>query len=526
MRPRARPIHRWMAFPIDRWSLVASGTAVALAVAAAVAAWPDGLVVGLIAATTAVGLVVATVLQVSIVRRGRAADAVRRTVAQLEHEARYDRLTELPNRWLIHEQLGQAIAAAEAQDGSAALLLLDLDRFKDVNDTFGHQYGDLLLCRMAERIPALLRAGDSVGRLGGDEFAVVLPGGSLDTASQVAARLVAELEQPVEVEGQVLEVGATIGVVAYPQHGTDADTLLRQADVAMYAAKDAHADVLVYSPELDEHSPDRLALVSELRRAIEGGDLVLHYQPLLDYETRTIKGVEALARWQHPARGMVPPGDFIPLAERTGLIGPLTTWVLRAAVRQCAEWRAAGLDLRMAVNLSQRNLADPDLPDAVAALLAEWNVPASRLVLEVTESTLMSDPKLAIDTTERLRAMGIILAIDDFGTGYSSLAHLSRLPVEELKIDRSFVQQMAADSGDSAIVRSTISLAHELGLRIVAEGVEDEDTLILLQRLGADVAQGFFISRPLPPDGLVAWLADAAFATPRFSVDSAPSTRG
>jgi EAL domain-containing protein (putative c-di-GMP-specific phosphodiesterase class I) len=328
---------------------------------------------------------------------------------------------------------------------------------------------------------------------------------------------VSELEEPVEVEGQVLEVGATIGIVAYPEHGTDPDTLLRHADVAMYAAKDAHADVLVYRPDLDEHSPDRLALVSELRRAIEGGDLVLHYQPLLDYSTRTIKGVEALARWNHPVRGMVPPGDFIPLAERTGLIAPLTAWVLRAAVRQCAEWRAAGLDLRVAVNISQRNLADPELPETVAALLDEWGMPANRLVLEVTESTLMNDPNLAIDTTARLRAMGIVLAIDDFGTGYSSLAHLSRLPVEELKIDRSFVQQMAADSGDSAIVRSTISLAHELGLRIVAEGVEDEDTLVLLQRLGADVAQGFFISRPLPAEALVLWLQDSAFAAPPLS---------
>jgi diguanylate cyclase (GGDEF)-like protein len=484
---------------------------VALA-AAAVIAWPDAGVMAALGATAVALTAVTLASRVALSRSDASATGARRAIAQLQHEARYDRLTELPNRWLVHDRLGEAVEAAAASGGSAALLLLDLDRFKDVNDTFGHQYGDLLLCRVAERIPSVLRNGDTVGRLGGDEFAVVLPNGDAEMASAVAARLVSELEEPVEVEGQVLEVGATTGIVVFPEHGDDADTLLRHADVAMYAAKDAHKDVLVYSAELDDHSPDRLALVSELRRAIETGDLILHYQPLLDYSSRTVVTVEALARWNHPVRGLVPPNDFIPLAERTGLIAPLTSWVLRTAVRQSAEWRAAGIDLRVAVNLSQRNLADPELPGAVAALLEEWKLPPSRLMVEVTESTLMSDPGLAIATTSRLREMGVAAAIDDFGTGYSSLAHLSRLPVEELKIDRSFVMQMAEDAGDSAIVRSTISLAHELGLRIVAEGVEDQNTLDLLERLGADVAQGYHLSRPLPAEGLVQWLAESGFA--------------
>jgi EAL domain-containing protein (putative c-di-GMP-specific phosphodiesterase class I) len=270
--------------------------------------------------------------------------------------------------------------------------------------------------------------------------------------------------------------------------------------------------MLVYGPDLDEHSPDRLALVSELRRAIDNGELVLHFQPTVSYASRSVHGVEALARWRHPVRGLVPPGEFIPLAERTGLIAPLGNWVLRTAVAQVAEWSAQGIELTVAVNLSQRNLADPDLPDIVEAVLAQHGVAAERLVLEVTESTLMSDPDLAVATIERLREMGLSLAIDDFGTGYSSLAHLSRLPVQELKIDRSFIQQMAAEPSDSAIVRSTISLAHELGLRIVAEGVEDEHMLDLLERLGADVAQGFHIARPMPAEELEAWLAESPWA--------------
>src|SRR4051812_9471720 len=261
---------------------------------------------------------------------------MQRSFDELEHEARYDRLTELPNRWYVHESLGDAIEDARSAGGSAALLLLDLDRFKDVNDTFGHQYGDLLLCRVAERLPAELRGGDTVGRLGGDEFAVILPGADIETASITAGRLIEVLESPVEVEGQVLEVGATTGIVIFPDHGGDADTLLRHADVAMYSAKHHHRRMLVYGPDLDEHSPDRLALVSEQRRAIDNGELVLHFQPTVTYATRSVHGVEALARWLHPVRGLLPPGEFIPLAERTGLIAPLGIWVLRTAISQIA----------------------------------------------------------------------------------------------------------------------------------------------------------------------------------------------
>src|SRR4051812_16150585 len=266
---------------------------------------------------------------------GRRAE-IQRSFDELEHEARYDSLTELPNRWLIHEKLTDALEDARNSETPAALLVIDLDRFKDVNDTYGHQYGDLLLCRVAERLPAELRGRDTVGRLGGDEFAVILPDADVETACIVAERLIEVLEAPVEVEGQVLEVGATTGIVVFPDHGGDADTLLRHADVAMYAAKHHHRRTLVYGPDLDEHSPDRLALVSELRRAIDNGELILHFQPTVTYATRSVHGVEALARWLHPVRGLLPPGEFIPLAERTGLIAPLGIWVLRTAISQIA----------------------------------------------------------------------------------------------------------------------------------------------------------------------------------------------
>jgi diguanylate cyclase (GGDEF)-like protein len=421
---------------------------------------------------------------------------------------------------LIHEKLTDAVDDARNAETSAALLVIGLD----VNDTFGHEYGDQVLRRVAERLPAELRGRDTVGRLGGDQFAVILPDADVETACVVAERLIEVLEAPMEVEGQVPEVGATTGVVVFPEHGGNPDTLLRHADVAMHAAKNHHRRLLVYGPDLDENSLDRTTLVSDLRRAIDNDELVLHYQPTVAYSTRSVHCAEALVRWRHPSRGLVPPGDFIPLAERTGLIAPLGNWVLRSAIRQLAEWHEANLEFAVAVNLSQRNLADPDLPDVVEGLLAQYNVAPECLVLEVTESTLMSDPALAVATTGRLRDMGVSLSIDDFGTGYSSLAHLSRLPVEELKIDRSFIQQMAAEPADSVIVRSTISLAHELGLRIVAEGVEDVQTLDLLERLGADVAQGFHIARPMPAEDLVTWLADSPWGSGAPLPDPARAT--
>jgi predicted signal transduction protein with EAL and GGDEF domain len=339
----------------------------------------------------------------------------------------------------------------------------------------------------------VLRQVDTVARLGGDEFAVLLPEVDAEGAPTVAEKLRVALHQPLTLDGVGLDLDASIGIAVCPDHGGDAAELLQRADVAMYAAKQAHAGFMVYDPAVDQHSPRRLALLGGLRRALERDELVLHYQPKADLSSGQVLGVEALVRWQHPDHGLLGPGEFIPLAERTGLIHPLTRWVLDAALRQAGQWRRAGHELSIAVNVSTRSLLDRDFPDQVADRLAAWQVPAGSLVLEVTESAVMADPALALDVLGRLHALGVGLALDDFGTGYSSMAYLKALPVDELKVDRSFVGQMASSNSDAVIVRSTIDLGHNLGLHVVAEGVESESTWEELRTLGCDTAQG------LPP---------------------------
>jgi diguanylate cyclase (GGDEF)-like protein len=424
----------------------------------------------------------------------------------LEHQAMHDMLTDLPNRTLLHYRLDHAIAT-RAPDASVALLLIDLDRFKEINDTFGHQYGDLLLQLIEPRLRSVLRPDDTVARLGGDEFAVLLTGADAMRAERVARRLLDALDAPFDLAGNTLDVGGSIGIAVSPEHATDPDALLRRADIAMYAAKRSSRGLTVYAVEHDQHSPDRLALVGELRRAIDNDELTLYYQPKVDLESGECIGVEALVRWRHPRRGLVAPDQFIPLAEQTGLIRPLSRWVLTAALRQARAWQEEdGLEVPIAINLSMRDLHDPDLPDTVAEMLSTWQIPTARIMVEITENGLMADPARALATVTGLRAMGIRIAIDDFGTGYSSLAYLKRLPVDELKIDRSFVRELAADLDDLAIVRSTISLGHDLGLKIVAEGVEDLATLDLLRTLGCDVGQGYHISRPVTADAIVAQL--------------------
>jgi len=441
-----------------------------------------------------------------------------RSVARLyddaDARARHDALTGLPNRALLHERLARAVRAAGHADAggaqgtpaSTALLLLDLDRFKEVNDTLGHHVGDALLRQVGPRLRAALRATDTVARLGGDEFAVVLRDADAAGAVVVAGALNAALAAPFIVEGQALAVGVSIGVALCPQHGTDAATLLQHADVAMYVAKRGQLDHAVYDPSLDGHDTADLTLVAELRQALAADGLVLHYQPKIHVPTGQICGVEALVRWPHPTQGLIPPDRFIGLAEQTGLIVPLTRWVLEAALRQSRTWRDAGLDLEMAVNLSLRNLRDPQLRATVAELLARYAVPPGRVCLELTESVVMADVEGTQASLAQLAALGVRLAIDDFGTGYSSLSYLSRLPVNELKIDRSFVQHAAHTATDATIVASTIGLGHSLGMSIVTEGVEDAETWALLGRLGSDVAQGYFFSRPLPAPELEGWI--------------------
>jgi EAL domain-containing protein (putative c-di-GMP-specific phosphodiesterase class I) len=319
------------------------------------------------------------------------------------------------------------------------------------------------------------------------------------------------LEQPFALGGLQLEIDASIGIALSPDHGSDADTLLRRADVAMYVAKRGNSGYALYTADRDQHSPMRLALVAELRRAIETDELSLYFQPKVRMDTGKVTCAEALVRWQHPRHGMLNPDLFVPIAEQTGLIRPLSRWVLDAALRQVNSWRHDGLDLSVAVNLSMRNLHDPEIADMIRRRLLRWGVPPESLTIEITESSLMADAARAMEVLNRLRAMGVGVSIDDFGTGYSSLAYLKRLPVHELKIDRSFVAHMATDENDAAIVRSTIGLAHELGLSVVAEGVEDQDTWDVLANVGCDVAQGYFISRPLPPLVLGEWLASAAW---------------
>jgi diguanylate cyclase (GGDEF)-like protein len=433
---------------------------------------------------------------------------LRRQAAENEHQARHDALTGLLNRSSFYERVHAAIASVRGGH-RVAVMIVDLDRFKEVNDTLGHHSGDLLLKQAGERLERALRSADVLARLGGDEFAVLLPDvESFEAASGTAARVGRALEEPFVLHGLTVHIEASTGVALYPDHGGDVELLMQRADVAMYAAKGSAASFELYAPEHDRHSPGRLALLGELRHALERDEFVLHYQPKASLRTGRVEGVEALVRWVHPERGLVPPDQFIPLAEQTGVIKPLTAWVVDEALRQCAEWRVRGLDLSVAVNLSVRNLLDAQLPESIAALLRRHEVPPPKLELEITEGTIVADQVRALDVLSRINAMGVGISIDDFGTGYSSLAYLKDLPVRELKIDRTFVNNMTEDGDDAFIVRSTIDLARNLGLEVVAEGVETEAVWDQLALLGCDVAQGYYLSRPVPAAALAEWLAE------------------
>jgi len=414
--------------------------------------------------------------------------------AALEHRALHDALTDLPNRSLLLDRLHQAVLAGQREQEQVALLMMDLDGFKDVNDAFGHHAGDALLQQVALRLRAELRGSDTVARLGGDEFAVVLPGVLGHTGAVLAARkLLKSLEPLFMVEGEALEVGASLGIALFPDHGDDAETLMRRADVAMYVAKRTHSGFAIYGAEQDTDSPNRLALTAELRQALDRGELTVHFQPKYDLAKGTVVGAEALARWSHPRLGLLLPEQFVHLAEQSGLIRRLGMMVLEQSIRQSRQ-----LGTRVAVNLSMRNLQDPQLPDTVRDLLERYETPAGNLQVELTESTLMADPRLAAEVLNRLDGMGVRVAIDDFGTGYSSLVHLRRLPLREVKIDKSFVLGMLTQENDAVIVRSIIELAHNLGLEVVGEGVENQATEDLLRKWGCDLAQGFHFGRPLP----------------------------
>jgi diguanylate cyclase (GGDEF)-like protein len=435
-------------------------------------------------------------------RGGRAAIAK-------EHQSLHDALTGLPNRTLFRDRIEQAIANGRRAGRPSAVMLLDLDRFKEINDTLGHHAGDRLLEEVARRLQRSLGDVDTVARLGGDEFGVLLPFlRSIDDAELVARQLLADLREPFSIEGLRLEIDASIGMACHPIHGTGVEALIQRADIAMYAAKESGGGQQLFEARLDRFSPRRLSLAGGLRSAIQDGEIVLYFQPKADLATGRVIGVEALARWEHPRLGLVGPSEFVPIAEQTGLITPLTSFVLDTALRQVREWKDRGVELSVAVNLSARSFLDAQLAIEIPRLLERWGVEARLLELEITESMLMLDPGRAEATLERLSRIGLTLSVDDFGTGYSSLANLKRLPVDCIKIDRSFVMDMAIDPSDAAIVRSTIDLAHNLGLRVVAEGVESHQAWQRLSELGCDYAQGFYLSRPLPVKDLRRLLAE------------------
>jgi diguanylate cyclase (GGDEF)-like protein len=433
---------------------------------------------------------------------GRLADRLRDQVSENAHQAMHDSLTSLPNRLMFDGTATTSLATTK----NCAVLLLDLDRFKEINDTLGHAAGDAVLQDVGSRLSAIVTDGACVARLGGDEFAVVMVDADLRDATDFAERIRAALLAPLDIVGVTLTLDASIGIALSPDHGTDIATLLRRADVAMYAAKDTHGGVVVYAPDRDHNSAARLALVADLRAAIANGDLVLAYQPKTQTLGREVHGVEALVRWNHPVRGMIPPDDFIGIAEQTGLIAPLTEWVLRTALTQCRHWLEQGLDLSVAVNISPRTLHDASFTGLLNELLAETRVPASRLTLEITEGALMDDPERAIDVLWELRRAGVRLSVDDLGVGHSSLSYLKRLPVHEIKIDKSFVTRMVDDGDDEAIVTAVIAMVHRLRMTVVAEGVEDERTLVRLAELGADIAQGYWMSRPVPAAEIAPWI--------------------
>lgn len=458
-------------------------------------------------------------LLIAIVRDITAAKAQEN---RLRHQAVHDSLTSLPNRILLKDRLTQALRVAARQNQPLALLLLDLDRFKEINDTLGHHVGDLLLIHFARRLQDCIRESDTIARLGGDEFAILLPAASdLDRAWSLSGRIVQAVQRPFEVaDGIRLEVGVSIGIAMFPEHADDQARLLQCADVAMYAAKKGSGPVQLYDRDKDRNTIRHLTLSGALRQAIEGGQLSFDFQPKLDLLAGTIRSVEALARWRHPAQGAILPHEFIPHAEQTGLIQPFTHWSFDAALGQLAIWQTAGLNISVAVNLSTRSLHDEKLPEIMATLLRKWQVDPSLLTLELTESAVMLDPDGAQRNLFRLHDLGVRLSIDDFGTGFSSLSHLQRLPLHELKIDKSFVVQMMQNDNDLMIVRSTIDLAHNLGLTVVAEGIESEQHLLILQDLGCDLGQGFFVGQPLPIDRLTIWFDEAPWDLNQLEPDS------
>jgi diguanylate cyclase (GGDEF)-like protein len=442
----------------------------------------------------------------------RGFDRMRHSLAEQRREimqlAYWDRLTGLPNRERFRQTLAAAIEDSRGTAKPMAVITLNVDRFKHVNDVLGYAFGDQLLKAVAERLKQqVFREGDLVARLGGDEFAILLSRTDAEGAVMLTERITKAFEVPLAFDEQTVDLSASMGVACWPADADDTDVLMSRSEIAMHAAKSKTAGVLLYSPSLDSSSTQTLSLLTDLRHALLHNELRLFLQPKLNAANEAVVAAEALVRWQHPQRGLVPPLQFIPFAEQTGFVRQLTLWMFEEVARQWAALQPPGGQLRVAINLSTRDLLDQDFPLRLGALLRQYGVLSSGFCLEITESAIMDDPQRAEATLNRLAAQGFKLSIDDFGTGYSSLAYLKRLPVSELKIDKSFVMGMETDESDAKIVRSTIDLAHNLGLSVVAEGVESAAILAQLRELGCDEAQGYFISKPLPAGEFNAWRA-------------------
>jgi diguanylate cyclase (GGDEF)-like protein len=460
----------------------------------------------------------------------------KRRSQELQRIATTDQLTGLANRERFREVVEERIVVARGAGAPFAVMLMDLDRFKEINDGLGHHYGDVLLRDLGPRLQATIGEWGVVARLGGDEFGIVLAENTDATIllEHEAERLLACVAQPCVVDELALEIGASVGIARYPRDGTDAQALMRCADIAMYTAKEAQTGCEIFTEEQSQESVRRINVLTDIRRALADHELVVHFQPIVELDDFTVRSAEGLVRWQHPELGLIPPGEFVSTIEQSGLIGPLTRYVLEQSLAECSAWRRDGHLVSVAVNLAERNLLDRDLPKDIERMLEAHSLPAQALTLELTERMIMSDPERSMNAVARLSDLGVQLSVDDFGTGYSSLANLRRLPINELKIDRSFVSPMLVDESALIIVRSTINLAHDLGMYITAEGVEDDDTLQRLALLGCDLAQGYFLSRPLAPSAFRAWLAaESIEGAPAVSanseggvgVDSAPGHR-
>lgn len=431
---------------------------------------------------------------------------------QAMHDATHDSLTDLPNRVLLCDRLEQAISHAQRSQQILAFIILDLDRFKEINDTLGHYNGDLLLKQVAARLQRVVRQSDTLARLGGDEFGILLPAiNRREDIYTVIKKIQKAFKSPFRMEGLTLDVQASIGGVLYPEHGKDIDTILQRADVAMYVAKQDNRGFTIYTTKMDKHSPRRLTLMGELRQAFDRNELELYYQPKISIDNERVGGVEALVRWNHPVHGFMTPDEFIPLAERSGLIKQLSWWVLQNALSQTVLWHEKGIDIGVAVNISPYILLDPELPEAIIGLLSSHKLPKGTLTLEITETSVLKDPDLALEILLRLADMGIIISIDDFGTGYSSLSYLRKMPASEVKIDKSFVIDMLKNDNDAVIVRATIDLAHNLGMKVVAEGVENKEIAARLKELKCDILQGYYYSRPLAVEDFSKWFASYPF---------------